>query len=108
MVIRPDAENRFPMCETPFFGDVALGNMTQWRMQFLRTQNWGMALHIQRMGLAVFGPGVVLAETVRKAFPKMLPGDAGNVADFINDQLAVPVLGRFGSYHPGCVGAGSD
>lgn len=97
--VRPDDVGYFPPLHTPFSGDVALGNVTQWRMQLLRTSQYGIALHVIHYGLAVFGPAAVGPAEVGEAFPDMFPGDRMNVADFINDQLSLrTVHPRFGFY----------
>lgn len=103
MTVRPNKAGYFPELPSPFAGDVALGNMTQWRMQFVRSGSFGIALHIRSHGLAIFNKLVSPAD-VCAAFPKLHDGDSKNVADFINDQLDAlglgPLEARVGNYIP--------
>lgn len=100
-IIRPNMDHIFPVIPSPWHGEVALGNGTQWRMQLLRSSDYGIALHVVRWGLAVFN-GQVSAAKVRKYMPKIIEGDATNLADFLNDQLHGPSLrvARVGYYFP--------
>lgn len=70
----------------PFHGQVALGNMTQWQI--------GAFWHEGRLFVGVRGRGAGAYETcvfgwdLDADFPLVLQSDSGNLADWINAQVA--------------------
>ena len=95
--IRPNKRGQFPLLATPFSGQVALGNGTQWYMQVIRSDD-NMALHVPRHGITAFKTTrAITPKDVTKVFPKMESGDVKNMADFLNDQLFANIP-RSGNY----------
>lgn len=101
VVIRPDHHGHFPFLETPFRGQVALGNGTQWRVQMLRSINQNaLAVQVSRYGLATFRRPARPTRVMERLSLPSTP-DSRNMSDFINDQMvAWQNAPRMGSYMP--------
>lgn len=90
--VRPSPEGRFPAVLShdrldTFYGDIALGNGTQWKFFLALTPevNPRVFVGIELHGAYAFDD---FAETFYVAEKLgLLPGDAMNVADLINDQF---------------------
>lgn len=107
-VVRPNSRGRFPALDNPFIGDIALGNGTQW-MFMIALFDEKLSVFIRGWGHAVLPDASVQPEALMTAlhasnpprYHRILMGDAGNVADLLNDQLGygndVP---RRGHYYP--------
>lgn len=103
--VRAGQDHYFPKLDLPFVGQVALGNGTQWLFHIetyrqgvyvaiLQTSyRWGESLRL------IDAEQPIRTDTLRKRFPKMLDGDAGNIADLLNDQRDAPPEERQGYYH---------
>src|SRR3982751_3625345 len=80
--VRPTPGGYFPDllpgCIRNFYGDVAFGNGTQWKVGAFRTQR-GVFVGIEGIGAACF-ESLTTPEGVWSAFGKVGWGDAGNVA----------------------------
>jgi len=108
--VRPSVEGKFPkLLPGPirnFYGDVALGNGTQWRVGAFKTLS-GIFIGIEGRGACLF-QGPVTPVLVATYFRDMGSADAGNVADLINDQLDGERRPRYGRYESGLCDAAGD
>lgn len=94
---RPNVEGRFERLALPFYGAVALGNGTQYRISAFR-QGSRLVVGIETHGTYTFGAFVHWAYAAEKL--QLLQSDAENVADWINDQLSISPELRQGRYEP--------
>jgi len=97
--VRPTIHGVFPrLLVGPirvFYGDVALGNGTEWRIGAFGTLH-GLFVGVVGRGAAEFIAGTFDDYQVATALGLYM-GDAGNFTDLINDQLA-PGRPRLGWY----------
>ena len=104
ITVRPFPDGTFPHVGQPFYGDVALGNGTRWRI--------GLSMHGRRLLVSIEGRGSYGFDSFVAAIyasEKLGIGrsDAENVSDFINDQLGADGR-RQGSYDPGLTSPKGD
>ena len=77
-----------PLLQTKnfYYGDIALGNGTQWRFGIFRTYNGELFVGIEGRGAYCFQSEVKAAYIKEKLNIPTL-ADAGNLADLINNEL---------------------
>ena len=96
-VIRPTKPGVFPVLEEGFH-DIALGNMTQFRIAFLRKGVRGLFVGVEGKGCYSFATQVDPGYVKEKL--RVLEGDAENIADLINCQVVQGEPRKvFGYYH---------
>lgn len=100
--LRPNLTGqRWPKLMLPFMGEIALGNMTQFRFAILADPiNGGVFVAVEGKGAYGF-PFGVMADYVEEKLD-VLDADAANIADLINAQSndprwAMPEQGRYES-----------
>ncbi len=83
---RPNADNTFDRRPSTFFyGNVALGNMTMYKIATTMLRNGYLFIAIENKGCYEF-EHFAHANYVQDKL-RLMEGDAGNIADFINDQF---------------------
>ena len=86
-VVRAKKEtHEWPLVDLPFYGSVALGNMTQFNVSLARVPNrsgW-FAVGVEGHGFYIFNSWIHYAYAMEKL--KLLNGDAMNLCDFLNTQ----------------------
>jgi hypothetical protein len=93
--VRPSkVEKRFARLDTGIH-TVALGNMTSFQVMVVHRDE-DIGIGIVGVGCHTFSNFVSKGYVMEKL--KLGDGDAGNVADFINDQLYVQLMDRQGRY----------
>ena len=107
--VRANAKRIFPVLGLPFNGHIALGNGTQWRFDLDLTREGRLSVRIgwgdSRAHIWDFPTdGPIMAEDVAEKL-NLGTGDAGNVADLVNDQLEL-VTERQGYYYSDLLGLG--
>jgi hypothetical protein len=97
--IRPTKEGKWPILGNgaPFRGQVALGNMTQYKMTLWHCED-GLVIAIDERGAYSFNSYSHWAYVQDKLGLKY-EGDARNIADLINDQFR-ELCDRQGEYNP--------
>lgn len=90
MSIRPNSQGQFPQVNTPFYGDVSLGNSTQYKIGIFRCVNGRLFVGVEGRGCYTFGNWCHYSYAAEKLNLKF-EGDARNIADFINCQLGHPL-----------------
>jgi hypothetical protein len=89
MIIRPTKSGKFPnvLAERDwFFGDVALGNMTQYEIMAVRLSSAFIFIGIQGRSCYTF-TGFAHKDYVKARLHLRYELDARNLADFINAQI---------------------
>ena len=81
--------DRWNRVEIPFFGSVALGNMTQWRVMAVRHAQW-LHVGVESKGYYMFDSAVHWGY-VKEKLNIQFEGDARNIADWINRQLGLDI-----------------
>jgi hypothetical protein len=101
--IRPSpGTHKFPCFEKTALIDLALGNMTQYRVLVHRGLLYEVFIAIEGKGAYPFGHRVHADYATQKL--NLLPGDGANMADFINDQLGVDAERQGHYYENLCTG----
>jgi hypothetical protein len=102
---RPGKDHRHPRVALPFYGDVALGNGTMWKIGAFMTATGRLFVGVERHGSYTFQHWVHIAYASEKLEIGFI-GDAGCMADWVNDQLghADPDGNRQGVYQDEFVG----
>jgi hypothetical protein len=82
------SSTKFPKLELPFYGQIALGNMTQWEFAI---SNNGKTIYISVINKNISGVfdinSYATSERVHMVLPEIMLGDAANIADLLNSQL---------------------
>lgn len=97
--IRPGKDRFFPVLllnRDHFEGPIALGNGTQWTFEIFRNRKGKLFVRVEDFAAWAFAPMPTAAEVAKHLDVGL--GDAGNIADLINDQFALFVE-RQGYYH---------
>jgi hypothetical protein len=98
--IRPNKQGGFPDISMkeglPFYGDISLGNWTQYKVAMFETDSDGLFVGIEGRGCYTFAHQVHWQYVSEKL--KIGEADARNVADLINDQFADDAAQRQGRY----------
>jgi hypothetical protein len=95
--IRPAPDGTWPWLGESFFGEVALGNMTQFKIGIHRTDH-GYLVSVCEHGAYEFS-GFAHWSYVNEKLG-VLDGDARNIADLINAQLVLAEGKKQGIYEP--------
>ena len=105
MTIRPTKSGVFPRLETGVH-DVALGNMTQFRIGIIRASvhgQDGLFVGVETRGAYHFSNRADTGYVMDKLKLAPYDGDAAHIADFINDQNFEPgEIERQGTYLGSC------
>lgn len=88
--IRPTTQGKFPVLDLPFYGDVSLGNSTQYKFGMFKCNDGRLFLGIENKGSYTFGGWCHYSYAQDKLNLRFL-SDAKAVADFINSQLGHPI-----------------
>jgi len=84
--VRPTIEGKFPKLSLPFYGDVSLGNYTQYKVALMQTPNNRLFVGIECRGSYTF-QNWCHWEYAGEKLGLESNSDAANIADFINSQL---------------------
>ena len=85
---RPNRQGKFNIVSTPFYGDVSLGNFTQYKVGIFRCANRRLFVGVEGNGAYTFEGWCHYGYVAEKLGLKF-EGDARNMADFINCQLGI-------------------
>ncbi len=86
MSIRPTIDGKFPKLDLPFYGDVSLGNSTQYKVGMFKTVSGRLFVGVEGKPCYTFGNWCHYSYAAEKLGLRF-EGDARNIADFINSQL---------------------
>lgn len=90
MSIRPNRLGQFPKLLLPFYGDVSLGNGTQYKIGMFICPNGRLFVGVENKGAYTFGSWCHHSYAKEKLNLRF-EGDARNIADLINCQLGHPL-----------------
>ena len=90
MSIRPTTKGKFPKLTLPFYGDISLGNSTQYKFGMFICPNGRLFVGIEGRGAYTFSGWCHCSYTQEKLGLRFR-GDASAVADLINCQLGQPL-----------------
>ena len=102
--VRPTDQGKWPEIDLPYYGQVSLGNATQFRMMLNRLTDGKIHISIEGRGAYAFDAWVHVSYAMEKL--GLFEADAANVADLLNHLIPAPLDIVQGRYEPDLCASG--